>query len=110
MAINIQTIDTIIPVTIGKLNFEIDTSDKSTKIIREKAQKMEVKIKEIEELLEIDEEQAEAEIEAYLQQSFDDLLGRSAFEMIYAQTPSIHAIAKYFVQLVQGLEQEMSVE
>ena len=81
MAINIETIDTIIPVTIGKLNFEIDTSDENIKIIREKASEMEGKIKEISILLETDEAQAEAEIESYLRQAFDSLLGRSAFEI-----------------------------
>jgi len=108
MAIKIQLEELIIPVTIGELKFEVDTSDTSIKTLRKKAFQMEAKIKEIEKIAETSEEEAEKEVELYLQDSFDALLGEGAFEKIYKQTPALKSLAKYFIKLIEGLEKEIN--
>jgi len=108
MAIIIKTEELVIPVTIGALKFQIDTSDTNIKLVRQKALKMGAKVKQIEKLAEADEEEAEQEIRMYLQESFDSLLEEGAFEQIYDQTPALNSLAKYFIQLVEGLDREIN--
>jgi len=108
MAIKIDIKKTIIPVEIGELEFEFDLGDKNMKEVEKKAKEMEVKATKFENLTDEESEVAEAEAQSFIKESFDYLLGAEAFEKIYEQTPNISFLADYFLQLVEGIGNEVN--
>jgi len=108
MAIKIDIKKTIIPVEFGDLVFEFDLGDKNMKDVEKKAKEMEEKAKKYEDLSDEENEVAETEAQTFIKESFDYLLGDGAFEKIYEQTPNISFLADYFLQLVEGIGNEVS--
>ncbi|WP_017728493.1 hypothetical protein [Halalkalibacterium ligniniphilum] len=105
MAIKIQTEKTVIPVEIGELNFEFNVSDEAIKNLRKNAKIVQEEFVNINDA--VDEEKSEKAAKTVLQKGFDLLLGEGAFEKIYAQTPSIIYLMKYFIQLSEGIDKEL---
>lgn len=106
MAIKINTQTTEIPVVFGNLEFTFNVSDESIKNFREKALKVQ---KELESLAENenDDDKVLEKAKEVLKRGFDLMLGEGAFEKIYELSPSVMICAQYFVQLAEGLEQEL---
>ena len=105
MTIKIQTKKTVIPVEIGKLNFEFDVSDDSVVEFRKNAKQL---YKELDGLGEVKEEEKALELsKETLQKGFDLILGEGAFKKIYEQTPSVIFLLDYIAELSQGIEKEL---
>lgn len=105
MAIKIQTQQTGIPVELGELKFTFDVSDESIKKFRENAKKIQKELAEIGEIT--DEKMAEAKAKDALRKGFDLTLGAGAFEKIYEQTPSTMIVLQYFIQVSEGINEEL---
>jgi len=105
MAIVIQEKKPEIPVEIGKLKFKFLVTDESVKDFRIKRThtKQELETMKIDE----DDERAIEQIKEVLQKGFDLMLGKGAFEQIYEMTPSVMYLTGYFVQLSNGLHEEL---
>lgn len=101
MAIKIQTRQTGIPVFIGDLQFNFDTSDESIEALLGNHQKV---VDEISNIKEGDDEGAKKA----LKKGFDLLLGDGAFKKIYNQTPSTIECTRQLFELLQGITQEFS--
>lgn len=101
MAIKIQTRQTGIPVFIGDLQFNFDTSDESIEDLLGNHQKV---VDEISNIKEGDDEGAKKA----LKKGFDLLLGDGAFKKIYNQTPSTIECTRQLFELLQGITQEFS--
>lgn len=105
MAIKIQTKKAGIPVYIGDLEFTFDFSDEEILKLRDEALKVQQAFHSISP--EEDDEKALKQGKDALKQGFDFLLGEGAFEKIYELSPSVMICFQYFVQLVEGLEEEL---
>lgn len=105
MAIKIQTQRTSIPVEIGELEFEFKTTDENIAAFRKKAEEISKDLQNIEpsgtddEILE--------QTKDVLRQGYDLILGDGAFDQIYEQTPSVMNLANYFMQLSDGINEEL---
>lgn len=105
MTIKIQTKKTVIPVEIGKLNFEFDVSDDSVVEFRKNAKQL---YKELEVIGEVNDEEKALELsKETLQKGFDLFLGDGAFKEIYKQTPSVVFLMDYITKLSEGIEEEL---
>lgn len=105
MAIKIQTRKTEIPIEIGHLKFAFDVSDDSIQKFREQALEVEKEFHSIS--VDEDDEKALEQAKAVLKKGFDMMLGDGAFEQIYKLSPSIMLCMDYFVQVVQGINEEV---
>lgn len=101
MAIKIQTRQTGIPVFIGDLQFNFDTSDVSIEALLGNHQKV---VDEISNIKEGDDEGAKKA----LKKGFDLLLGEGSFKKVYNQTPSTIECTRQLFELLQGISQEFS--
>lgn len=101
MVIKIQTKQTGIPVELGELKFTFDTSDESIKTFYDTAQETLTEMKNFEG----DDMDAAKEI---LKKGYDLMLGKGAFKKVYEQTPSLIEVTRYFVQLAEGIQEEIS--
>lgn len=106
MAIKIQTKKTGIPVEIGSLNFEFDTSDGSIAKFEKTSREMIKELQEVE-MLKDDSEQFIVQGKEVLERAFDFLLGDGAFKQIYAETSSIILLMNYLTQLTNGIGDEL---
>lgn len=105
MAIKIQTQKPEIPVEIGELKFSFDVSDGSIKLFRDEADKVR---KELENLaISDDEDKALKQAKEVLKRGFEVMLGKQAFEQVYELSPSVIICMQYFVQLAEGIEEEL---
>lgn len=102
--IKIQLETPAIPVEIGKLKFEFNTSDESIFAFRKTATTFRDELENAD-AAEGDEFERAKEI---LRKGFDLMLGEGAFEKIYAQTPSVLSVTKYFVQLTQNITEQLN--
>ena len=103
MAIKIEKKQTEIPIEIGDLKFAFDVTDESIQRFRENAIKIQQELETID-----DEEENMENAKAILGKGFDVILGDGAFEKVYQMTPSIPYLLNYFIQLVNGLSDELS--
>ncbi|GGE47618.1 hypothetical protein GCM10011391_28000 [Pullulanibacillus camelliae] len=105
MAIKIQEKKPEIPVEIGKLNFAFTVTDESVAAFRKNAIAAQ---KEFDKMKESENDEKSLERAKYvLQRSFDMILGQGAFKKIYDMTPSVAYLLDYFIQLVEGLSEEL---
>lgn len=102
--IKIQLENPAIPVEIGKLKFEFDTSDESIQAFRQIATTFQGELEKVE-TAEGDEFEKAKDI---LRRGFDLMLGEGSFEKIYEQTPSVLSVTKYFVQLTQSITEQIN--
>lgn len=100
--IKINTQSTEIPVEIGELKFGIDSSDEGLKVLLKKYSEV---VKKSGKLKDADEK-AGKQIVA---DCFDILLGKGAFDQIYAQTSSLLRCMQILEQLAQGIAKELAV-
>ena len=104
MAIKIEKKQTEIPIEIGDLKFAFDVTDESIKNFRENAIKIQMELEGLE-----NKEDENLELSKdILRKGFDLMLGEGAFEKIYQMTPSIPYLLNYFIQLVDGLTEEIN--
>jgi len=103
MAIKIEKKQTEIPIEIGDLKFTFDVTDESIKKFRENVIQIQKELDSIN-----DEEEDMENAKAILGKGFDVILGDGAFEKVYQMTPSIPYLLNYFVQLVDGLTEELN--
>lgn len=107
MAIKIQEKQTEIPVEIGTLNFSFELTDESIIAFRKNALATQKGL----ESLQIDESEDEEKVlqkaKDVLKKGFDLFLGEGAFDKIYAMTPSVSRLGNYFLQLVDGVSEEI---
>lgn len=101
MVIKIQTKQTGIPVELGELKFTFDTSDESIETFYDAAQTTLTEMKNFKD----DDMDAAKEI---LKKGYDLMLGKGAFKQVYEQTPSLIEVTRYFVQLAEGIQEEIS--
>ena len=101
MVIKIQTKQTGIPVELGELKFTFDTSDESIETFYDAAQTTLTEMKNFKD----DDMDAAKEI---LEKGYDLMLGKGAFKQVYEQTPSLIEVTRYFVQLAEGIQEEIS--
>lgn len=105
MAIKIQTEKPEIPVEIGYLKFSFDLSDESIKKFRKEALEVQKEFHSI--TVSEDDEEALEQAKSVLKRGFELILGEGAFEKIYDMSPSVMTCMNYFVQLEEGIEQEL---
>jgi len=103
LAIKIEKKQTEIPIEIGDLKFAFDVTDESIQRFRENAIKIQQELEAID-----DEEEDFNKAKDILRKGFDVILGDGAFEEVYQMTPSIPYLLNYFVQLVDGLTEELN--
>ncbi|WP_077616881.1 hypothetical protein [Caenibacillus caldisaponilyticus] len=103
MAIKIEKKQTEIPIEIGDLKFAFDVTDESIQRFRENAIKIQQELEVIN-----DEEEDFNKTKDILKKGFDVILGDGAFERVYQMTPSIPYLLNYFIQLVDGLTEELN--
>ena len=102
--IKIQIETAAIPVEIGKLKFEFDTSDESILDFRKTAFTFKDELENVD-VTEGDEYEGAKDI---LRRGFDLMLGEGSFKKIYEQTPSVILVAKYFVQLTESITEQLN--
>jgi len=102
--IKIQIETAAIPVEIGKLKFEFDTSDESILDFRKTAFTFKDELENVD-VTEGDEYEGAKDI---LRRGFDLMLGEGSFKKIYEQTPSVILVAKYFVQLTESITERLN--
>ncbi|MCL1948590.1 MAG: hypothetical protein FWF59_02510 [Turicibacter sp.] len=102
MAVIIEVAKTTIPVKFGELDFTYQADDASRWKLQEKFKALDAREKKLKE-----DQAEEQEWLAYLQESYDLLLGDGAFEQIYMQTPSWVILAGHLQVLVNNLLEEM---
>ncbi|MBM4762706.1 DUF6673 family protein [Bacillus sp. B15-48] len=105
MAIKIQTQKPEIPVEIGDLTFAFNVSDESVKKFRDEAVKVQKELENI--AISDDEDKAIEQSKEVLKRGFNIMLGDGAFEKVYDISPSVMICMQYFVQLAEGIEQEL---
>lgn len=102
MAIKIQTKQTTIPVEIGENKFEFDASDESIKRFYKATDEMQDKLEKMKDFEGNVEEGREI-----LKEAFNLVLGDGAFDKIYAEVPSIIVLQDVFLQLSEGIAEEI---
>ncbi|WP_453992104.1 hypothetical protein [Bacillus nitroreducens] len=105
MAIIIQEQKPEIPVEIGKLKFKFIVTDESVKDFRVKGAQIKQELESMQ--MKEDDDAAIEQIKEVLKKGFDLMLGNGAFEQIYDMTPSVMYLTSYFVQLSNGLHEEL---
>jgi hypothetical protein len=104
MTIKIQIETAAIPVEIGKLKLEFNTSDESILAFRKSALTFKDELEHIA-ITEDDDMEGAKDI---VRRGFDLMLGEGAFEKIYEQTPSVILVTKYFVQLTESISEKLN--
>lgn len=108
MAIKIQTRQTGIPVEIGDKTFYFETSDENIKNLRKNYQQV---IKELEAIeKDVEEMSDEDTLEAtkdVLRKGYELFLGKGSFDEIYAMSPSVTNMSYYFIQIAEGIQEEL---
>jgi len=105
LAIKIQTQQTHIPIELGDLKLKFDISDDSLIDLRKK-------IEEVQNIAQdIDTEGSDSEVmdrvKGVMRRAYDDLFGEGTFDKVYEVTPSILVTTQYFLDMAQGLGEEM---
>ena len=103
MAIKINLESTKIPVEIGDLKFEIDVTDEKYESF---INNFNIFLEKMESL---DEEKSEdlVLIKKMVKEVYDDLLGKDAYEQIYAKMPNTAFVSKVLATIVSQLMIEM---
>lgn len=101
MAIQIKTKKVGIPVTIGELEFLVDTSDNGMDTLAERYQDV------VDSMQTVKEGDSLDSAKSILEEGFDLFLGEGAFDKIYEQTPSTILCAEYMAVLMEGIAEEM---
>lgn len=109
-AIRIQTEEVFIPVEIGEVELKFMVDDESLNRLDGATEIFEKKGKEIDEKVKAGKLSKEKEFEAtkgFVKESYDYLLGEGAFDAVYEQTPALQSVVKYFIDIGEGLSEEL---
>lgn len=101
MAIKIQTKTHVIPIEIGDVKLGFDMSDENIEKLFDSEHDIMKKISEV------DKNDFEAQKKA-IKEIIDALLGDGSFDKLYDLSPSIFIVVEYFMQIAQGLKEEIS--
>ena len=108
MAIKIQTKQTSIPVVLGDLTFHFDVTDESLANFRKNAEEVKKELEEgLKDIDESNEEKAMEQIKDILRRGYSVVLGEDSFDKIYEMSPSVFVVMEYFVQIIEGIEEEI---
>jgi len=101
LAIKIQTKTHVIPIEIGDVKLGFDMSD-------ENIQKLFNSEHDIMKMIdEVDKNDFDAQKKA-IKEIIDALLGDGSFDKLYDLSPSIFIVVEYFMQIAQGLKEEIN--
>lgn len=95
MVIVLKVPEVIIPVKIGKLQFEVDISDEGLLILAEAADTFDSMTDEDESM------------KVALKNAFNTILGKGAYKKLYKQTPSNVSLLIIFHRLAEDLLEEI---
>lgn len=101
MAIKIQTKTHVIPIEIGDVKLEFDMSDENLQKLFDTEHDVMKKIDEV------DKNDFEAQKKA-ISEIVDAMLGDGSFDKLYELSPSIFIVVEYFMQIAQGLKEEVN--
>lgn len=106
MAIKIQTKQTFIPIEIGdELTLKFDLSDEAMLNLEKKVTDVQKSFAEVDE--KDSDEEAIEKVKNIIRAAFDEIFGEGTFDKVYAISPSTLIVAEYFMQIAQGLQEEM---
>src|SRR5690554_752169 len=106
MAIKIQTKQTFIPIEIGdELTLKFDLSDEAMLNLEKKMTDVQKSFAEVDE--NDSDEEAIEKVKNIIRAAFDEIFGEGTFDKVYAISPSTLIVAEYFMQIAQGLQEEM---
>ena len=106
MAIKIQTKQTFIPIEIGdELTLKFDLSDEAMLNLKKKVTDVQKSFAEVDE--NDSDEEAIEKVKNIIRAAFDEIFGEGTFDKVYAISPSTLIVAEYFMQIAQGLQEEM---
>lgn len=106
MAIKIQTKQTFIPIEIGdELTLKFDLSDEAMLNLEKKVTDVQKSFAEVDE--NDSDEEAIEKVKNIIRAAFDEIFGEGTFDKVYAISPSTLIVAEYFMQIAQGLQEEM---
>lgn len=105
MAIKIEEQKPEIPIDIGPLEFKFVITDEAVMEFRKKAPQIQEELEGI--TVDPEDEDALKVMKDVMRRGYDFILGQGAFEKIYALTPSIFTLAKYYQQMTVGLQKEL---
>lgn len=109
-AIRIQTEEVFIPVEIGEVELKFMVDDESLNRLDGATEIFEKKGKEIDDKVKAGKLSKEKEFEAtkdFVKESYDYLFEEGSFDAIYKQTPSLQSVVKYFIDIGEGLSEEL---
>lgn len=106
MAIKIEEKKPEIPIEIGPLHFKFLVTDESVLQFRKKGVEIQQELEKVEQI-EDDDKKALEQTKDVLRRGFDLILGDGAFEKLYEMTPSVPCLMDYFVQLGDGIHEEL---
>ena len=106
MSIKIQTKQTFIPIEIGdELTLKFDLSDEAMLNLKKKVTDVQKSFAEVDE--NDSDEEAIEKVKNIIRTAFDEIFGEGTFDKVYAISPSTLIVAEYFMQIAQGLQEEM---
>lgn len=106
MAIKIQTKQTFIPIEIGdELTLKFDLSDEAMLNLEKKVTDVQKSFAKVDE--NDSDEEAIEKVKNIIRSAFDEIFGEGTFDKVYAISPSTLIVAEYFMQIAQGLQEEM---
>lgn len=112
MAIKIQTRETLIPIQVGDLTFQYSITDESKATLRKNLNTMQKELKKTKNALKaLKEDSFEQEMKltkSIVKQAVDAVLGEGSCEQLYKLSPSTEIVVYYFIQIMQGLLDEIS--
>lgn len=91
----------MIPIEVGDVKLAFDMSDENLKKLYDADLDIRRKINEV------DENDFEAQKKA-ISEIVDAMLGDGSFDKLYELSPSIFIIVEYFIQISQGLKEEVN--
>lgn len=106
MSIKIKTKQTFIPIEIGdELTLKFDLSDEAMLNLKKKVTDVQKSFAEVDE--NDSDEEAIEKVKNIIRAAFDEIFGEGTFDKVYAISPSTLIVAEYFMQIAQGLQEEM---
>lgn len=101
MAIKIQTKTHVIPIEVGDIKLNFDMSDENLNKLFDSEHEI------MNTLSEVDKNDFEAQKKA-IKKIIDEMLGEGSFDKLYDLTPSVFIVVEYFMQIAQGLKEEIN--
>lgn len=101
MTIKIQTKTHVIPIEVGDIKLSFDMSDENLDKLFDSEHEI------MNTLSKVDKNDFEAQKKA-IKKIIDEMLGEGSFDKLYDLTPSVFIVVEYFMQIAQGLKEEIN--